>query len=330
MGVIISGLGHYVPERIVTNDELTKYMDTTDEWIQTRSGVKERRYVHPNQSTADLAFNAVQGALKDAKKEAKDLEFILFASLSPDHVFPGNSVFLLEKLGVQGIPAMDIRAQCSGFVYSLALGRGLIESGLYKCGLIVGAEIHSKGLDFSTAGRDVTVLFGDGAGVAIIEKDDSAKGIIDIELGADGRHAKDLWLEAPGMALPRWEMTEEMKEKRQIYPTMNGKKVFQYATTKMAELAVDMLKRHDLTESDIDLVICHQANIRIIEFVCKSLGWKPEKFAINIQKYGNTTAASIPIALSEAVLEGKIKSGSKVLMLAFGSGFTWGSTLVEF
>ncbi len=329
MGTKIIGIGHYVPERVVTNNDLAKVMETTDEWIQARSGIKERRYGSDDQSTSDLAYEATQAALKSAEVGKDSIECIILATLSPDHMFPGSAVFLQEKLGLAGVPAMDVRTQCSGFLYSLSVAKAYIESGMYKRVLVVGAEVHSKGLDFSNEGRDVAVLFGDGAGAVILEQSDSTDdGILDISLGADGKYAKDLWVPAPGTAFKKW-FEPGMAEERLLFPQMNGRKVFQMATTMMEKLARDTLLKHNLTEQDIDLVICHQANARIIEFVRKSLEWDQSKFFINIDRYGNTTAASIPIALSEALLQEKVKPGSKVLLLAFGSGFTWGSALIS-
>jgi 3-oxoacyl-[acyl-carrier-protein] synthase-3 len=329
MSVKIASLGKFLPERVVTNQDLTKVMDTSDEWIQARSGILERRFVTPDQTTSDLAYHAASSALSKVNLSAKDLDFILFATLSPDHMFPGNASFLQEKLDCPGIPAMDLRAQCSGFLYSLEVGRSLIQNGNYRRGLVVGAEIHSKGMDFTTEGRDVAVLFGDGAGAVILEHSDHETGIIDVVLGADGRFARDLWVEAPGMFYEKWDITEEMRSNRSIFPHMNGKKVFQAATTKMEEMAKHFLQKHTLKQQDIAQVICHQANARIIDFVRKSLEWEPEKFFINIDKYGNTTAASIPIALCEAIEMGKVRNGDLVLLMAFGSGFTWGSALVR-
>lgn len=332
MGVKIVGLGHYAPERVVTNDELSTMMDTSDEWIRTRTGIKERRFAAPEESCSDMAFRATQEALNDAQLSVDDIDCVLVASLSPDHMFPGTSSFLQAKMNRPGIPVVDIRAQCSGFLYSLAIGRSMVLAGAYRRMLIVGVEIQSKALDFTTEGRDIAVLFGDGAGAAVIECCDCAEdeGVVDVELGGDGRYAKDLWCPAPGMAFPAWGISDEMKEERLHFPQMNGRKVFQFATAKMDQLARNMMERHQLSETDLCQVICHQANSRIIEYVQKSLGWNSDKFFVNIDRYGNTTAASIPIALSEVKKAGRIPSGGRVLMLAFGSGFTWGSALVRF
>jgi 3-oxoacyl-[acyl-carrier-protein] synthase III len=329
MGIRIKGTGYYVPDEVVTNQDLSLVMSTSDEWIQARSGIKERRRCTPEQSCSDIALEASKKALDNAGLNKDELDCILISTITPDHVFPGTGCFLQAKLGCPGIPVFDIQAQCSGFLYTMTAAKSLLASGQYKNALVVGAEVHSKGLDYSDAGRDVTVLFGDGAAAVVLEKDESDAGILDIEIAADGRGAKDLWLEAPGMAFPKWDITEEMRQERQIYPHMNGKKVFQYATEKMATMARNLLAKHDLTEQDIGLVICHQANARIIDYVRKSLGWQAEKFYVNIDRYANTTSASIPLALSEAIDLGKVKTGDRVLMLAFGSGFTWGSCLLK-
>ena len=329
MAIRIMGTGYYVPPKIVTNDDLSKLMNTSDEWIQSRSGIRERRMVDPTQTTSDLALVASQNALLQAKLKPENLECIVLATVSPDHTFPGTGCFLQAKLGCHNIPAFDVHAQCSGFLYSLVVAKAMLDNGQYQNALVVGAEIHSKGLDYSDAGRDIAVLFGDGAGAVVLSKDNTSAGIIDIEVGAEGAGARDLWCEAPGVAFPKWDITDEMRQKRQNYPSMNGRRVFQMATTKMESLARSMLAKHDLTEKDIALVICHQANARIIEFVRKSLGWKEEKFYINMDRYANTTAASIPLALSEALERKVIGQGDKILLLAFGSGYTWGSCLLS-
>lgn len=329
MAIRIVGTGYYVPPKVVTNDDLSRLMDTSDEWIQSRSGIRERRVADPTQATSDLALEASKKALLNAKMTPQDLGCIVLSTISPDHMFPGTGCFLQAKLGSHNVPAFDVHAQCSGFLYSLVVAKGLLDNGQYSNVLVVGAEIHSKALDYSDAGRDISVLFGDGAAAVILQKDNSPYGIIDIEVGADGEGAKDLWCEAPGMAFPKWDITEQMRRTRQVYPYMNGRKVFQMATTKMESLARSMLSKHDLTEKDIGLVICHQANARIIEFVRKSLGWKEEKFYINIDRYANTTAASIPLALSEAIERKVVGQGDKVLLLSFGSGYTWGSCLLS-
>jgi 3-oxoacyl-[acyl-carrier-protein] synthase-3 len=323
-------MGHYVPSKVVTNDDLAKMFDTSDEWIQQRTGIKERRYIEESGiGASDLAVPAVEMACKNAGIEASDIDAIIFATLSPDHEFPGSGVFLGDKLGLAGVPALDVRNQCSGFLYGLKVADAWIRCGMYQRVALVGAEVHSTGIDFTNEGRDVTVLFGDGAACAILgptEQDD--RGVLDVEIHADGRGAKDLWLEAPASKhMPR--ITHEMIDDRRVWPSMNGRQVFRWATTKMPEVAQSVLQRNEISASDLDLVVPHQANKRINELVAQKLEVPPEKVVHNIQKYGNTTAASIPLALSEAIQEGRAKEGDLILMPAFGSGFTWGAALVR-
>jgi len=326
----ILGMGHYVPSKVVTNDDLAKLIDTSDEWIQQRTGIKERRYVEENGiGGSDLAIPAVKMACENAGISGSDIDAIIFATLSSDHEFPGNGCFLGHKLDLGGVPALDVRNQCSGFLYGLQVADAWIRCGIYKRVLLVGAEVHSTGIDFTDEGRDVTVLFGDGAGCAILgPSDDDETGVIDIEVHADGAGATDLWIEAPSSKhMPR--MTHEMIDNRAIWPSMNGRQVFRWATTKMPEVSRSVLERNRVSVEELDLVVPHQANKRINELVAQKLEIPPEKVVHNIQKYGNTTAASIPLALSEAIQEGRAQSGNLVLMPAFGSGFTWGAALVR-
>lgn len=324
------GLGHYVPTRVVTNDDLAKLFDTSDEWIQQRTGIKERRFVERSGiGASDLAMPAVKMACENAGIEVSEIDMIIFATLSSDHEFPGSGCFLQEKLGLPGVPALDVRNQCSGFLYGLKVADAWVRCGMYRRIAVIGAEVHSTGLDFSDEGRDVAVLFGDGAACAIVgPSDDKARGILDLELHADGSGAKLLWIEAPASNhMPR--ITHEMIDSRKVWPSMNGKQVFRWATAKMPEVAASVLERNQVTVADIDLMVPHQANMRINEFVAAKLQVPPEKVVHNIQKYGNTTAASIPLALSEAIEEGRAKKGDLVLMAAFGAGFTWGAGLVR-
>jgi len=326
----ILGMGHYVPPKVVTNDDLAKMFDTSDEWIQKRTGIKERHYIDENGTgPSDLAVPAVQMACKNAGIDVSEIDAIIFATLSPDYTFPGSGVLLGDKLGLPGIPALDVRNQCSGFLYGLQVADAWIRCGMYKRVCLVGGEVHSTGLDFSDEGRDVTVLFGDGAACALLgptEEDDT--GVLDVEVHADGSGAKELWLEAPASAyIPR--ITHEMIDERRVWPAMNGRQVFRWATSKMPEVSLSVLQRNGVTPADLDLVVPHQANKRINEFVGQKLDIPPEKVVHNIQKYGNTTAASIPLALSEAIEEGRAKKGDLILMPAFGSGFTWGAALIR-
>lgn len=324
----IAGMGHYVPERVVTNDDMKQWMDTTDEWIHQRTGIRERRWVDGNIGAAELGEHASREALAEAGLEAKDLDLILFATLSPDINFPGSSCLLQARLGVPGVATLDIRNQCTGFLYGLATADAFIRSGMMNNILVVGGEVHSSGLDLSTRGRDVTVLFGDGAGAAVVSASTDESRIIDSELHADGRYAEILMLEAPASRhQPR--LTEEMIARAAHFPKMDGKAVFKHAVERLPEVTRSILKRNGLTIDDIALLVPHQANMRINEMVTRQLGFPPEKVVHNIQRYGNTTAASIPIALHEAAQEGRIKKGELALLVAFGAGLTWGATLVR-
>lgn len=322
------GLGHYVPTKVVTNDDLAQMFDTSDEWIQQRTGIKERRFIeHSGIGPADLAVPAVKMACENAKIDVEEIDAIIFATLSPDFTFPGSGCFLQEKLGLPGVAALDIRNQCSGFLYGLQIADAWIRCGMYKRVALVGGEVHSTGIDLTDEGRDVAVLFGDGAACALLGPTED-EGVIDVEVHADGRGAKELWIESPTSAhMPR--ITHEMIDNRSVWPAMNGKQVFRWATTKMPEVAKSVLERNGKTVADIDLLVPHQANRRINEFVAQKLEMPAEKVVHNIHKYGNTTAASIPLALSEAIQEGRAKKGDLILMAAFGSGFTWGASLAR-
>ncbi|HEY4540587.1 MAG TPA: beta-ketoacyl-ACP synthase III [Faecalibacter sp.] len=334
INAIITGVGHYVPERVVTNHDLAKVMDTNDEWIQERTGIVERRHIEPGSkiSSTDLGVKAAEIALKDAGITAQDIDFILFATLSPDYYFPGNGVLVQKALGCKTIGAMDIRNQCSGFVYALSTADAFIKSGKYKNILVIGAEVHSFGLDMSDEGRGVSVIFGDGAGAVIVSATTEDRGIISTNMHSEGEYAEELAVLFPGTRLG-WS-DEVMKEghgitKKELYPHMNGNYVFKHAVTRFPESIVEALTEAKLKPEDVDLFVPHQANLRISQFVQKQLGFPDEKVFNNIQKYGNTTAASIPIALSEAKAAGKIKQGDTILMTAFGAGFTWGSVLIK-
>ena len=324
-----AAIGTCVPDRVVTNEELTRYMETTDEWIQQRTGIKERRWVRPGQEGSDLALEATKRALDHAGWKAADLEAIIYATLSPDHMFPGDGCFLNAKLGVPGVPALDIRNQCSGFIYGLSVADAWIRAGQYRRILLVGAEIHSTGLDVSTRGRDVTVIFGDGAAATLLEAtDDPGRGVLSTHLHADGRFARELWTDKPGsMYHPR--MSKDLMEGTDIYAKMEGQKVFKNAIVKMPEVVKEALKKNGLSPGDIKVLVPHQANLRIAEMVQRSLELRDDQVFNNIQKYGNTTAASIPLALSEAVPARGVQRGDLVALCAFGAGFTWASALVR-
>ncbi len=327
----IVALGTYVPERVVTNEELTRSMETSDAWIQERTGIKERHWIAAGVEVdnSELALQATNKALAKAGWRAKDVEAIVYASLSPDHMFPGDGCFLNAKLGLPGVPAIDIRNQCSGFIYGLAVADAWIRIGMYRRVLLVGSEIHSTGLDVSTRGRDVAVIFGDGAGAALLEAtDEPGRGVLSCHLHADGRFAEDLYCEAPGSKYhPR--VTAEMITSGRVYPRMEGQKVFKHAITKMPEVMREALAANGLSAKDLKVVIPHQANLRISQMVQRGLELRDDQVFNNIQRYGNTTAASIPIALAEAVEERGVRRGDVVGLCAFGAGFTWASALVR-
>ena len=330
----ILGIGHYVPTKVVTNDDLAKMMTTSDEWIVQRTGIKERRFVeHDGIGASDLAVPACKMALERADVELKKVGMIIFATLSPDHNFPGSGCFLGHKLGLAGVPALDVRNQCSGFLYGLSIADAWVRAGVYENILVVGAEVHSTGVEFNDRGRDVSVLFGDGAGAALVgPARDKNQGIKSIKLHADGAGARDLWVEAPASAYqPR--LTAKMLEEGKHYPAMNGKQVFRWATEKMPEVAREVMTLAETPVEAIDLFVPHQANLRINQFVGQKLGIPEAKTVHNIQKYGNTTAATIPLGLSEAWFpqDGTAPlchRGSNVLFAAFGSGYTWGGAVV--
>lgn len=327
----IAGLGTYVPEKVVTNYDLESMMETSHDWIVERSGIEERRWVVAGeQCNVDLAVPAAKNALQDAGLTVEDVDCIVYATLSPDYFFPGDGVLLGRELGIQGVPAYDIRQQCSGFVYGLELANSLVCSGQYKNVLLVGSETHSPALDKSTRGRTVTVLFGDGAGAAVITRsDDENRGIIATEMHSDGDGAELLSMLKPGFRTGEFITEKDLEEARQ-YPNMDGQKVFKSAVRSMPAVIQSLLEKQGLTVDDIDMLIPHQANLRINEMVAKLLKIPAEKVHNNIQKYGNTTAATIPICMKEAYELGKIKPGDLVCAVAFGAGFTWGAALLRY
>ncbi|GAB3196075.1 3-oxoacyl-[acyl-carrier-protein] synthase-3 [Pontibacter aydingkolensis] len=326
----IAGVGHYVPKRIVTNKDLEKLMDTSDEWIRERTGIVERRYFQEGvDTTANMAAQASQKALKMAGLEAQDLDMIVFATLSPDYVFPGSGVLLQRELGIKEIPALDVRNQCSGFIYALSVADQFIKTGMYNNVLVVGSEIHSSGLDFTTRGRGVSVIFGDGAGAVVLTPSESNdSGILSTHLHADGEFAEELAVLDPG-SNKKDRLTHEMIDSGSIYPHMNGNMVFKHAVTRFPEVIMEALEKNGYKPEDIDMLVPHQANLRITSYIQQKMGLPTEKVMSNIHKYGNTTAASVPIALSEAIEEGRIKKGDLVCLAAFGSGFTWASALIR-
>ncbi len=326
----ITGVGHYVPEQVVTNDELAQHMDTTSEWIIERTGIRERRFFKEGEDTVSkMGARASAIALKNAGLTAGDVDMIIFATLSPDYNFPGSGVLMQHHLGLKGIPAMDIRQQCSGFIYGLSVADAYIKSGMCKTILLACGEIQSNVMELSDRGRNMAVIFGDGAAAIVVQAtDDETKGILSTHIHSDGEFAQELMLEHPG-SNRKQRITAEMIENGELLPTMNGRLVFKHAIVRFPEVINEALAHNNLTIADLDMLIPHQANLRIAEYVQQDLGLRKEQVYNNIQKYGNTTAASIPIAFSEALLEGKVKEGDLVCFAAFGSGFTWGSALVR-
>lgn len=329
----ITGLGRYVPENVVTNDDLSKLMDTNDAWIQERTGIKQRRHIKKGDgnSTSVMGVKAATIALERAGLEPDAIDMIVFATLSPDKYFPGGGVEVQEMMGMRTIPALDVRNQCSGFVYSMSVADQFIKTGMYKNILVIGSENHSGGLDFTTRGRGVSVIFGDGAGAAVVSRSETGEGgILSTHLHSEGKHKDELVLQGPSTAYWVPEIIENNpQDDIPYYPYMNGTFVFKHAIVRFSEVIKEGLEANNLTIDDIDMLIPHQANLRISQFIQQKMKLPDSKVFNNIQKYGNTTAASIPIALTEAWEEGKIKEGDLVVLAAFGSGFTWGSVIIR-
>ena len=342
----IAGVGMYVPENVVTNNDLLKYMDTSDEWIQERTGIKERRYAdRAGETTATMGIEAAKIAIERAGTTAKDIDFIIFATICPDYYFPGCGVLVQRAMKMKEIGALDVRDQCSGFVYALSVGDQFIKTGMYKNILVIGSEKHSFGLDFSTRGRNISVIFGDGAGAVVLQPtDEQEQGILSTHLHCDGNDAEILAMYNPGTHANYWKeglaefdkaeigemfMSHEMIDKAQNFPNMDGPTVFKKAVIKFPEVIMEALNANNLQTSDLRLLIPHQANLRISQFIQQKLKLRDDQVINNIQRYGNTTAASIPIALCEAWEDGKIKEGDLICLASFGSGFTWASALLR-
>jgi 3-oxoacyl-[acyl-carrier-protein] synthase III len=348
MRAIIAGIGHYVPKNVYTNFDMMKMMETSDEWIQERTGIVERRFADvKGETTATMGVEAAKIAIERAGITPQDIDFIIFATLSPDYYFPGCGVLLQRALKMKEIGALDVRNQCSGFVYALSVGDQFIRSGMYKNILVVGSEKHSFGLDFTTRGRNVSVIFGDGAGAVVLQpSSDETRGVLSTHLHSDGESAEILAMYNPGTHANHWMeqplatyndnapmgdyfMSHAMIDKAENYPFMDGPSVFKKAVVKFPEVIMEALNTNGYQPSDLKMLIPHQANLRISQFVQQKLGLSDDQVHNNIQKYGNTTAASIPIALSEAWESGKINKGDLVCLAAFGSGFTWASALLR-
>ncbi|NDC76816.1 MAG: ketoacyl-ACP synthase III [Chitinophagia bacterium] len=343
----IAGIGMYVPENVVTNQDLTQWMETSDEWIQERTGIRERRYAHrTEETTTTMAVEAARQAMDMAGTTPQEIDFIVFATLSPDYYFPGCGVLLQRAMKMREIGALDVRNQCSGFVYALSVADQFIRSGMYRNILVVGSEKHSFGLDFTTRGRNVSVIFGDGAGAVVLQPtEEPGRGILSTHLHSDGESAEILAMYNPGTHANHWKeeayaafdeadigqmfFSHAMIDQGQIYPFMDGPAVFKKAVVKFPEVILEALHANGLQASDLDMLIPHQANLRISQFVQQRLGLRDDQVHNNIQSYGNTTAASVPIALCEAVRLGKVKEGNLVCLAAFGSGFTWASALLR-
>jgi 3-oxoacyl-[acyl-carrier-protein] synthase-3 len=327
---IITGIGHYVPPQIVTNFDLEKLMNTSDEWIRQRSGIQTRHHAEEGIGSSDLAYEAALKAISNAGLDKSEIDFIIAATISPDHYFPGIGVMVQAKLGLPGIGALDVRNQCSGFIYALSVADQYIQTGAYKKILLCAAEVQSHGLDYSDEGRDLAVLFGDGGAAVILEPHtaDDGRGVLSTHLFADGRFIQDLWMENPSSKkMPTFSL--QMFQENKFFPRMDGKNVFKNASERMPEAVEAALRHNKLSINDITLLIPHQANDRISQMVARRLQIPIEKVARNIDRLGNTTAASIPIALDEAVKSGQVKTGDIIVMTAFGSGYTWASAVIR-
>jgi 3-oxoacyl-[acyl-carrier-protein] synthase-3 len=341
----IAGIGMYVPKNVFTNNDLTRYMDTSDAWIQERTGIRERRFANrTGETTATMGIEAAKIAMERAGVTAADIDFIVFATLSPDYYFPGCGVLVQRALGMKEIGALDVRNQCSGFLYALSVADQFIKTGMYKNILVIGSEKHSFGLDMSTRGRNVSVIFGDGAGAVVLQPtEEKGRGLLSTHLHSDGSEAEVLAMYNPGTHANYWKegladfdeaevaqmfMSHAMIDKAQLFPNMDGQTVFKKAVVKFPEVIMEALDKNGHRPSDLKLLVPHQANLRISQFIQQKMGLRDEQVYNNIQRYGNTTAASVPIALCEAWQEGRIEKGDLVCLAAFGSGFTWASALL--
>lgn len=325
----ITGIGYHVPEHVVTNHDLIDLMDTSDEWIKTRSGIEERRWVQGDEAASDLAIPASIKAMEMAGVNPEDIDVVVVGTISGDYFFPGVSAQLQAELGLRNIAAFDIKAACSAFVYSLSIADQFIQTGQYTTALVVGAEAQTKFINKSTEGRDIAVLFGDGAGAAVLQVSNDESGILSTHLHCQGKDLKNLWMEGPGSSGDNQINKVTIEQAKRFEPYMNGREVFKNAVVRFPEVIHEALEKNNLSMDDISLIIPHQANLRIIQSVAKRMGVEQDKFYTNIQRYGNTTAASIPIALCEAVEEEKVKEGDTIILAAFGAGYTWASAAIR-
>ena len=326
----IIGMGFQVPEQVVTNQDLTSMMDTSDEWIQTRSGIKERRWVSGDEAVSDLALPASKKAMEMAGVAPDEIDLVIVGTISADYFIPGVSAQLQDLLGLRNVAAFDIRAACSAFIYSISIADQFLRTGTYKTALVVGAEAQTKFINKSTEGRDIAVLFGDGAGAAVLQVSTDDRGILSTHLHCQGKDMKNLWMEGPGSSGSCQINLQHIQQNPNLYePHMNGKEVFKNAVVRFPQVIQEAMDENDLTIDDIALIIPHQANLRIIQAVAKRMNLEMDKIYSNIQRYGNTTAASIPIAMCEAIEEGLIKKGDYIILAAFGAGFTWASAAIR-
>tara|TARA_B100000902_G_C27295373_1_gene909579 strand:+ start:1308 stop:2303 length:996 start_codon:yes stop_codon:yes gene_type:complete len=325
----ISGTGFYLPPKVINNHDLSKFMDTSDEWIKERTGINERRYVEPGIGPSDIAIPAVEQALASAGLEIRDIDFIIFATSTPDYYAPGAGCLLQDKMGFNEIGALDIRVQCSGFIYGLSIAEQYIRTGTFKNILLIGAEVQSTAMNLSDEGRDTAIIFGDGAGAAIISSTEEKKGILSTHMHSEGKYVKELWVESPASNAGNPRINSKDLDQGKQFLKMNGSEVFRHAVKRFPEVIYEGLKYNKLGPEDINLLIPHQANLRITKMVQKKLGLQDHQVFSNIHKYGNTTAATIPIALAEAVNEQKINNNDIIVFAAFGSGFTWASAIIK-
>lgn len=340
--VRVKGLGTYVPQEVLTNHQLEEMMNTSDEWIRTRTGISERRRANLEQGTSDLGVEACREALKDAGITVNDIDLMVVSTITPDYYMPGVGVLIQHKLGIPPILSLDLRGQCAGFSWALATADAYARLGKYRHILVVGADLQTRILDFTDQGRDTAVIFGDGAGALVLDVDpaggsaglarvdNQVSGLIDHELGSDGAGCHHLIVPRPGMS-PGQErfITSDDLEQRAVVPQMEGRVVFRHAVQKMEQVLMTLLKRHQLTPDDVDLLVPHQANLRINEVLREKLGMSPERVVNVIDRYGNTTSATLPLCLGEAKRDGRLQTGKLVATVAFGSGFSWGANLLR-
>ena len=324
----IIGLGHHVPNRIINNDYFTQFMDTSDDWIKERTGIRERRWAKKNEGPSANAIPAVEMALDNAHLTNNDIDFIIFSTSTPDYYIPGSGCLIQDKMNFKTIGALDIRCQCSGFIYALSIADQYIKSGTYSNILVITSEVQSTALDLSNEGRDTAIIFADGAAAAVLSASNNDRGILSTHLHTEGRHVKKLWVEAPSSKTqPR--LSDTILQDRKHFLHMDGKEVFKHAVNRFPEVIIEGLKHNNLSSDDIDLLIPHQANVRISKMVQKKLRLSDNQIISNIHKYGNTTSASIPIALNEALIDKKLNKGDILVLAAFGSGFSWGSAILK-